>query len=95
MGITLADLDRWDPGSVRAVADAAAKRAHDTREVAHDVSGIMRRLIWSGESAESARVKALAITTQLLTHADECDHAAREVASAASRMLTPSQMPPD
>ena len=39
-----------------------------------------------GESAESARVRALAISTQLLTHADECDYAAREVTSSAAQI---------
>ncbi|AQT78406.1 hypothetical protein B1R94_02885 [Mycolicibacterium litorale] len=86
MGITLADLDRWDPGAVRSVADAATKRANDTRAVAHDIGGIMSRLQWEGYSFEAARAKAQAISTELEKHADECDRAATAVRSAASEV---------
>ncbi|BBZ79192.1 hypothetical protein MANY_45290 [Mycolicibacterium anyangense] len=86
VSITLADLDRWDPGAVRSVAEAATRRANDTRAVAHDIGGIMSRLQWEGYSFEAARAKAQTISTELEKHADECDQAATAVRSAASEV---------
>ncbi|WP_328350439.1 hypothetical protein OG976_15875 [Mycobacterium sp. NBC_00419] len=86
MGITLADLERWDAGAVRSVADAATERAHDTRAAAHDLGAIMNRLVWEGETYESAMAKARTISSELEKHADECDQAANAVRSAASEV---------
>ncbi|MGY4710924.1 TPR repeat region-containing protein [Mycolicibacterium sp. CBM1] len=86
MTLSVADLERWDAGSVRAVAEAATKRAGETRAVAHDIGGIMGRLVWEGESFESAMAKARTISTELEKHADECDQAAKAVSAAASEV---------
>lgn len=86
VAITVADLDRWDPASIRSVSVTAARRAGDTRTVAHDVNGIMQQLQWRGESYESALVKAKTISNELMIHADECDQASRDLESAASEV---------
>lgn len=84
MGVTLADLDRWDAGSVQAVADVADQRANANRAVGHDVVGIMTRLQWQGYSAVEARAAAERISSELLIHADECEQAGHIVRNAAS-----------
>ncbi len=84
--MSLADLGRWDPGSIRAVASAATSRASHFRDVAHNQRAIVAKLVWQGESQEAATARAQAISTSLLRHADECDQAARDVSSAASEV---------
>ncbi|WP_179466478.1 WXG100 family type VII secretion target [Mycolicibacterium vinylchloridicum] len=86
MGISLADLDRWDPGSIRGVATATSNRAIHFRDVAHNQGAIIAKLEWEGASKEAAVARAQAISNSLLKHADECDQAARDVASAASEV---------
>ena len=86
MGISLADLDRWDPGSVRAVATAAVDRANHFREVAHNQGAIIAKLEWEGASQEAATAQAQAISNSLFKHADDCDRAGRDVSSAASEV---------
>ena len=86
MAISLADLERWDPGTVRAVATAAANRASHCRDVAHNQGAIIAKLEWEGSSHDVARARAQAIGNSLIRHADACDQAARDVASAASEV---------
>lgn len=86
VGVTPADLDRWDPASIRSVSQAASTRAHQTRAVASDIDGIMAQMQWQGESFELAVVKAKVISNELMIHADECDQAARVVGAAASEV---------
>jgi hypothetical protein len=84
--MSLADLDRWNPGSVRAVATAAANRANHFRDVAHGQAAIVAKLVWQGATREAAIARARAIGNRLLNHADDCDRAGRDVSSAASEV---------
>ncbi|WP_233209098.1 hypothetical protein [Mycobacterium sp. ENV421] len=84
VGISLADLDRWDPGAIRGVAAAAGNRATHFRDVAHNQGAIIAKLEWQGASQEAATARAQVISNSLLEHADECDQAGRDVSSVAS-----------
>jgi hypothetical protein len=86
VGISLADLERWEPGSIRAVAAAAVNRANHFREVAHNQGAIIAKLEWEGASQEAATAQAQAIGNSLLKHADHCDRAGRDVSSAVSEV---------
>ena len=86
MGVTLSDLDRWDPAGIRSVADAVGRRAQENRATGQDVTAIMTNLVWQGVSADNARVLAQNISSQLLVHADECDNAAKATNDAASEV---------
>ncbi|MET0705124.1 MAG: hypothetical protein ABWY93_36195 [Mycobacterium sp.] len=86
MGISLADLERWDPGSVRAVASAATARANRYRDTAHNQEQTIQALEWEGISRDSAVQMAQAISAEMLQHADECDQAAKRVNDAASEV---------
>lgn len=72
MAISLADLDRWEPGSIRAVATAATNRADHFRDVAHNQGAIIAKLEWEGASQDAAAARAQTISNSLLKHADEC-----------------------
>nr|WP_255497180.1 MULTISPECIES: hypothetical protein [unclassified Mycolicibacterium] len=79
-------MDRWDPGAIRGVATATSNRANYFRDVAHNQRAIIAKLEWEGASQEAATARAQTISNSLLKHADECDQAARDVASAASEV---------
>lgn len=86
VGISLADLERWDPEAIRAVATAAVGRADHFREVAHNQGAIIAKLEWQGASHDAATAQAQTIGNSLLKHADECDQAGRDVAAAVSEV---------
>ncbi|GAA1674203.1 hypothetical protein MMUR_13860 [Mycolicibacterium murale] len=86
MGVTLSDLDRWDPAGIRSAADAVGRRGQENRATGQDVTAIMTNLVWQGVSADNARVLAQNISSQLLVHADECDNAAKATNDAASEV---------
>ncbi|BBX10330.1 hypothetical protein [Mycolicibacterium aichiense] len=60
MGISLTDLERWIPGSIRAVAAAATTRANHVREVAHDQRG--RGTLSPSEYNDAIRAALVATT---------------------------------
>jgi hypothetical protein len=82
----LADLERWDPGSIRAVGAAATKRANDCRDIAHNQAATIQSLEWQGFSREAAMAVAQKISADMLHHADDCDAAAKKVNDAASEV---------
>ncbi|GAY14237.1 hypothetical protein [Mycobacterium sp. shizuoka-1] len=84
--MSLADLDRWKPASVRDVAAAAANRANHFRDIARSQRAIVASLVWRGVSRERVVAKAREIGTDLREHADECDQTGREVLSWASQV---------
>ena len=84
----MADLDRWNPESVRRVATATSDRANHFREVAHNQEAIIAKLEWEGVSQEAAVARAKLISATLLSHADDCDLAAGRVASAAAEVAS-------
>jgi hypothetical protein len=86
MSVSLADLDRWNPASVREVATAATNRANHFRDVAHAQGAIVAKLVWQGASREAAIARARTIGQNLINHADECDQAGRDVSSAAAEV---------
>ena len=86
VGIWLTDLEKWDPGSIRAVATAATNRGNQVRDVAHNQQSIIMNLMGQGMTIEAATTMAQAISKTMEAHADECDQAARDVSSAASEV---------
>jgi Alpha/beta hydrolase len=77
MTLTLADIERWDPGAVAAVFDAAIKRAHGTRVASAALSDTMRMLDFGGDAADAAQLAIRHTTVILDTHADACQAVAR------------------
>lgn len=86
MSVTLVDLDRWNPGSIRAVADAAAQRANSYRDRAQDQEATIAALEWEGISQETAVQMAQAISADMRKHADTCEQAARDVGASAAEV---------
>ncbi|WP_156661592.1 alpha/beta hydrolase [Mycobacterium sp. 852002-51163_SCH5372311] len=77
MTLTLADIERWDPGAVAAVFEAAIKRAHGTRVASAALSDTTRLLDFGGDAADAAQLAIHHTTVILDTHADACQAVAR------------------
>jgi hypothetical protein len=81
VGLTLADLDRWDPEAVHSVFAAATARAADTRAGATAIGDVMIAVPGEGQAHDAANQAAGRVQADLTSHAAECD----AVGLAASR----------
>lgn len=84
--LTAADIERWDPGAVREVADAAQARA----QAAFDAADALDRLPcfgdWSGESATAARESIARTRRDLDGHGMQASLAAEAARRAADEI---------
>ncbi|MCB0922987.1 MAG: alpha/beta fold hydrolase [Mycobacterium sp.] len=81
MTLGVADIDRWDPATVRDVAAAADSRAEAAAETALALVTLPALALWDGLAAAAAHASTAEIRTVLDAHAAE----ARAVARAATR----------
>ncbi|BAX94196.1 alpha/beta hydrolase [Mycobacterium shigaense] len=86
MTLTLADIEHWDPGAIRAVFDAAIKRSHGTRTASASLTETMRLLDFGGDAAEAAHASTNKTTQLLDTHADACDAVAKAAEKSADEV---------
>jgi hypothetical protein len=80
MTLTIEDVQRWDPGAVRAVGDAARSRAQISTDTANSLP---RFPDWTGPGSEEAK-EAIEKTRQALTRDAEAASAAARAAEAAA-----------
>lgn len=66
MGMTLADVQGWDPGQIDGVADAAAHRARSSGEAAETLRNLSVFGTWKGNAAEAAQQAINQSATTLL-----------------------------
>src|SRR5581483_2519382 len=88
MTLTLADIERWDPGAVAAVFEAATKRAHGTRVASAALSDTMRLLDFGGDAGDAALQSIHHTTVILDTHADACAAVARAAEKSVEEITT-------
>ena len=80
MSLTVEDLQRWDPGAVRAVGDAARTRAQTSIDIANSLP---RFPDWTGPGSEKARQALEKSRQALMRDADAASAAARSAEAAA------------
>ena len=80
MSLTIEDVARWDPGAVRAVADAARTRAQTSRDTAERLP---RFPDWTGPGSEEAEQAIERSRQALMRDADAASAAARSADAAA------------
>lgn len=85
MTVGVADIDRWDPGAVRAVAEAAAARAEAAAEAAAALA-VVAEIGWAGVVSEIATEMIGQIRAALEDQAEQAGATAGELASAADRV---------
>jgi hypothetical protein len=82
VGLTLADLDRWDPEAVHNVFAAATARAAGTRDGAAAIGDVMTAVPGEGQAHDAANQASGRIRADLTSHAAECDAVGRAAATA-------------
>jgi hypothetical protein len=80
MSLTVEDVQRWDPGAVRAVGDAARTRAQTSIDVADSLPKFPE---WTGPGSEEARQALERTRRALMRDADAALAAARSADAAA------------
>ncbi len=81
MGLSLADIERWDSSSIAAVGSAADGQGRATRMTADQLGAIVDGIRWDGHAADAARAAMWQTRQELYRHADDY----QAVAEAASR----------
>lgn len=86
MTLTVTDIEHWDPEAVRAVFDAALRRAHGTRTASATITELMRLVPFGGDAAEAAHAAGARTTGMLDDHADACEAVARAAEQSADEI---------
>ncbi|KMO82520.1 TNT domain-containing protein [Mycolicibacterium chlorophenolicum] len=86
MGITLEDVQRWEPSSIRDMFRAATEHGAAAHEAADTLTAVMNAVPWDSEAADAARAGAGKVALDLRTHARECELVARAAAAAEEQV---------
>lgn len=86
VGMSLADLDRWDPDAIQTVFAAATDDSAATRMTSDHLGQIIDAIPWEGEAHDAAVAANSDIRRDLNLHADELD-AVAGAAKAAETMV--------
>ncbi len=86
MGLSLADIERWEPSSINAVASAADGQGRATRMTADQLGAIMDGIRWDGNAADAARAAMWQTRQELYQHADSYLTVAHAATRAAPRV---------
>lgn len=86
MTVSLADIDRWDAGSVREVSGALGKRGATAAEVKEGLSRLPLIASWHGGSGDAARASLDKLSTHLAAHADELQTAGVAIGKSADEI---------
>jgi hypothetical protein len=82
LGLSLAELDRWDPDAIHTVFEAAMARAEHTRSTATSIGDVVLAVPGSGQAFDAAAQATGSIQTDLIDHADQVDAVGRAAATA-------------
>jgi len=82
LGLSLAELDRWDPDAIHGVFEAATARAEHTRTTATNIGDVVSAVPGSGQAHDAAQQATGSIQTDLIDHADQVDAVGRAAATA-------------
>lgn len=88
MGLTLADLQEWDPEQVNEVSQAAAARARHSREAAQNIPDLPAFSTWHGDASTAAQDALAKTSGKLELSAQEAFKVALGAGHAAEEVLT-------
>lgn len=86
MALTRADIDRWDPGAILAVSDAATARAGSAAAAASRLAALTAFTNWGGVAGDAARIAVGRIRTALDAHCEEARGVAHAAEGAAAHL---------
>jgi hypothetical protein len=82
VGLSLAELYRWDPDAIHGVFEAATARAEHTRTTATSIGDVVTAVPGSGQAHDAAQAATGSIQTDLIEHADQVEAVGRAAALA-------------
>ena len=71
MALTLADIERWQPSTIREVANAAGKRGASAEEVRNGLTRLPLVSGWQGGGGDAARASLDKLRAYLASHGEE------------------------
>lgn len=86
MTLTVADIERWDPGDVREVFHAASSRAQAARDAADGLATLPAFTTWGGAAAAAAREAIGKTRADLDAHGNEAMAVANAARGAADEI---------
>jgi hypothetical protein len=81
-GLTLADIERWNPDDIHTLFQACISRAQGTRAAADGVGDVMRAVPWEGQAHDAAMAASNRINQDLNNHAEEAEAVGRAASAA-------------
>ena len=81
-GLTLADIERWNPGDIHSVFQACISRAQGTRAAADGIGDVMHSVPWEGVAHDAAMAAHDRINQDLNSHAAEAEAVGRAASAA-------------
>lgn len=73
MGLSLADLDKWNPDAIQAVFSAVTDQSRTTRQTSHGLGQVMNSVPWEGDAYKSALAASNGIQKDLDLHAEQLE----------------------
>ncbi|RUP27040.1 MAG: hypothetical protein EKK51_28255 [Mycolicibacterium sp.] len=86
MGLSIADVDKWNPDSLTAVGAASTARANAAAEADSALRGLSAFDSWQGTGANAARVRTQAYADNLDGHGREASAVATAAKTAANEV---------
>jgi len=84
MGLSIADVDQWNPDSLNAVGAASTARANAAAEANSALRGLSAFDSWQGTGADAARVRTQAYADNLDGHGREASAVGTAANTAAN-----------
>lgn len=86
MGMSLAELDKWDPDSIHAVFSAITDHSESTRLTSDGLGQVVNAVPWEGQAHDAAVAANTDIRRDLNLHADELEAVANAAKAAESEI---------
>ena len=86
MGISLSDLDKWNPDAINAVFSAVTDHSQATSQTSHGLGQVMSSVPWKGTAYDAARAASTGIQRDLDLHAKQYDAVANAVKVAEAEI---------
>jgi len=86
MGMSLADLDEWDPNCVHAVFAALQSHADNTRDIADNLGRLIEGIPWEGDAHDAALAANKGIRDDMHLHAEQLEAVAKASKTAETEI---------
>lgn len=86
MGLSIADIDRWNPESIDAVGTASAARADAASQAGSRLNDLSAFASWQGAAADAAQARTQALAVGLDQHGQAVSTVVKAASTAANEV---------